>query len=240
MNLTKLFETQASLDERIIQEHPELRGQNNLDWKLLALQVELGECANEWRGFKKWSKNQKPLTRILTTEGATNQNAVEYKCGDDECSFTFDAKDGRLKDLWGDISDDCPICENGQLYAMRLKNPLLEEYVDCLHFILSIGLEIECTPGICGEALTVPNSDITNQFLRLMEEAFKIQHNLRFKDMHKDKSALALNTAFSNYLRMLGIFRGLGEMLGFTWEQVEEAYYARIRSITLDKKTDIK
>lgn len=187
MNLTKLFETQAALDEHIMQEHPELRGKNNLDWKLLALQVELGECTNEWRGFKKWSKDQKPRTEVLT--------------------------------------DNPDKTDKNKPWLMR--NLLLEEYVDCLHFILSIGLEIECTPGICGEALTVPNSDITNQFLRLMEEAFKIQHNLRFKDMHKDKSALALNTAFSNYLRMLGIFRGLGQMLGFTWEQVEEAYYAK-------------
>lgn len=64
MNLQKLFEMQAELDERIIQQHPELRGQNNLDWKLLALQVELGECANEWRGFKKWSNNQQPFTTV--------------------------------------------------------------------------------------------------------------------------------------------------------------------------------
>jgi len=66
MDLTKLFETQAALDEHIMLEHPELRGQNNLDWKLLALQVELGECANEWRGFKKWSTDQKPRTEVLT------------------------------------------------------------------------------------------------------------------------------------------------------------------------------
>ncbi|HGQ2848724.1 TPA: dUTP diphosphatase [Streptococcus pneumoniae] len=191
MNLTELFETQAALDEHIMQEHPELRGQDNLDWKLLALQVELGECANEWRGFKKWSKDQEPRTvKRIETEWDDDGTPTEW-------------------DVYQDV------------------NPLLEEYVDCLHFILSIGLEIECTPDICGEALTVPNSDITNQFLRLMEEAFKIQHNLRFKDMHKDKSALALNTAFSNYLRMLGIFRGLGEMLGFTWQQVEDAYYAK-------------
>ena len=64
MNLKNLFETQAALDEHIMQEHPELRGQNNLDWKLLALQVELGKCANKWRGFKKWSKDQKPRTKI--------------------------------------------------------------------------------------------------------------------------------------------------------------------------------
>lgn len=67
MNLTKLFETQVALDEHIMQEHPELQGQNNLDWKLLALQVELGECANEWRGFKKWSKDQEPRTKVPVT-----------------------------------------------------------------------------------------------------------------------------------------------------------------------------
>lgn len=202
MNLTKLFETQAKLDEHIMQEHPELRGQNNLDWKLLALQVELAECANEWRGFKKWSKDQEPRTSELC-----------YNC----------KGKGRVFVPQLDDELDCSTCEG----AGSLGNPLLEEYIDCLHFILSIGLEIGCTPVICDVALTVPNLDITNQFIYLMEEPFKIKQNLRFKDIHKNKSALALNTAFSNYHRMLGIFKGLGEMLGFTWDEVETAYYAK-------------
>lgn len=211
MNLTKLFETQAKLDEHIMQEHPELKGQNNLDWKLLALQVELGECANEWRGFKKWSKNQQPLTRILTTEGATNQNAVEYKCGDDECGFSFDAKDGRLKDLWGDISDDCPICENGQLYAMRLKNPLLEEYVDCLHFILSIGLEINTKMTVDWDDIEFFETDITEQFIEVISRILELR-SLESSD---------------TWAGLFSEFYILGKMLGFTWEQVEEAYYAK-------------
>jgi len=194
MNLTKLFETQAALDECIVQEHPELRGQNNLDWKLLALQVELGECANEWRGFKKWSKDQEPRTRVTCSvcDGSGLMNFV--------------------------VKKTCRFC-NG---SGTVGNPLLEEYVDCLHFILSIGLEIECTPATCGAALTVPN-DITNQFMCLMEGAFKIRHNLKYKDIHKS----ALDTAFSNYHRVLGIFKGLGEMLGFTWDEVEMAYYEK-------------
>lgn len=49
MNLQKLFETQTQLDEHIYTKHPELHGQDNLDWKILALQVELGELANEWK-----------------------------------------------------------------------------------------------------------------------------------------------------------------------------------------------
>jgi dimeric dUTPase (all-alpha-NTP-PPase superfamily) len=211
MDLKKLFNTQAKLDEHIMQEHPELRGENNLDWKLLALQVELGECANEWRGFKKWSKNQQPLTRILTTEGATNKNAVEYKCGDDECDFSFDANDGRLKDLWGDISDDCPICENGQLYALRLKNPLLEEYVDCLGFILTIGLELVIDPTLNWDDITTDESDITRKFLDITSRILEV-------DQWENTDS---------WEELFEEFYLLGKLLGFTWEQVEEAYYAK-------------
>ncbi len=56
-----------------------------------------------------------------------------------------------------------------------------------------------------------------------MDEVFKIRHNLQYKDINKH----AIETAFSNYRRVLGTFKGLGEMLGFTWYQVEEAYYAK-------------
>ncbi|MGE7114753.1 dUTP diphosphatase [Lysinibacillus sp. NPDC047702] len=217
MNLTKLFETQAELDKHIMQEHPELRGQNNLDWKLLALQVELGECANEWRGFKKWSKNQESRTAVVclcvTCQGTGDEN---YE------TVTEDAESGCKHEFM-----KCEECNGTGEIGYR--NPLLEEYVDCLHFILTIGLEIGCTPATCDEVLTVPNLDITNQFIYLMEEPFKIKQNLRFKDIHKNKSALALNTAFSNYHRMLGIFKGLGEMLGFTWDEVEVAYFKKNR-----------
>lgn len=199
-----------------MQEHPELRGQNNLDWKLLALQVELGECANEWRGFKKWSKNQQPQTVILTTEGATNQNAVEYKCGDDECGFTFEANDGRLKDLWGDISEDCPICINGQLYALRLKNPLLEEYVDCLHFILSIGLEIGDANFDVDSRNEYVKSDFGNRKMDITEQ---------FVSLNWLVGCILENKI--HYEQTLFELINLGEMLGFSWEQVEEAYNAK-------------
>ncbi|QTB21598.1 dUTP diphosphatase [Lysinibacillus sphaericus] len=222
MNLTKLFETQAALDEHIMQEHPELRGQNNLDWKLLALQVELGECANEWRGFKKWSKNQQPQTVILTTEGATNQNAVEYKCGDDECGFTFEANDGRLKDLWGDISDDCPICENGHLYALLLKNPLLEEYVDCLHFILSIGLELGANKWMKLSEYPAANENgsITLQFLDVHSKTLNIGEEIIRMELEPKEIRNLFTKAFESFLQ-------LGAKLGFSWEQVEEAYNAK-------------
>ncbi|TPV44559.1 dUTP diphosphatase [Bacillus dicomae] len=61
MNLTKIFEMQKVLDTRIIKEHG-LGGQNLFYNMILALQVEIGELANETRCFKHWS-NKGPSER---------------------------------------------------------------------------------------------------------------------------------------------------------------------------------
>lgn len=168
MDLTKLFEMQRKLDDHILEEHPELKGQNNLDWKILALQVELGECANEWRGFKKWSNNQEPRTSIQL----------------------FPNHDGTAP-KW------------------NTRNPLLEEYVDCMHFILSIGLEHgfdELVEVLAIEPIEMSN--ITQQFTMLMRTDWEI---------YEEGSG-------GYYHEGLELFISLGEMLGFTWEQVEQAY----------------
>src|SRR5206468_12486735 len=101
MNLAKLFEMQKALDERIVMEKG-LEGQDLLPQKILALQVELGECANEWRGFKYWSNNRQQRIKAIERDFVKEWDEIE-------------------------------------------RNPLLEEYVDCLHFILSIGLSIGAT-----------------------------------------------------------------------------------------------
>ncbi|XLP22029.1 dUTP diphosphatase [Bacillus toyonensis] len=65
MKLQKLFEMQKLLDKRIIKEHG-LEAVNLLEEKLLALQVEIAELANETRCFKYWSnKEASPKERIL-------------------------------------------------------------------------------------------------------------------------------------------------------------------------------
>ena len=64
MNLQKLFAAQAELDKHIYEQHPVEDGEDRLAKKILALQVELGECANEWRGFKYWSDDREPRTEI--------------------------------------------------------------------------------------------------------------------------------------------------------------------------------
>lgn len=176
MNLSKLFETQRVLDARIMESHPELKGQNNLDWKILALLVELGECANEWRGFKKWSKDQEPRREV-----------EQYGFADPGGPFRY------------------------------LKYPLLEEYVDCLHFILSIGIEI--------------SEDI--QF-EISEYFIEIENDIKSEEQICDNIIEQFYTVFyfanvvnydCEFSNLFAAFYHLGEMLGFTWEQIEQAYY---------------
>lgn len=183
MNLSKLFEIQKALDERIMDEHPELKGQDNLAWKVLALQVELGECANEWRGFKKWSHDQVPRVRVMKP------------------------------DTWENLG--CPTTEE-ELNAIDDKcwrNPLLEEYVDCLSFVLTIGLELELREEIKLRYSRV-SRDITHHF----SETF-----LSISDFIVSTN-LGREATKAQYEDMLANFIILGKLLGFTWDQIEQAY----------------
>ena len=105
MNLDELFKLQMELDKRIVEQHS-LQNRSLSSEKILALQVELGELANETRCFKYWS-TRKPSE----------------------------------------------------------KDVILEEYVDCLHFLLSIGLEFKFTDI----SVTASSSDstVTDQFINL-------------------------------------------------------------------------
>jgi len=170
MNLTELFQIQKKLDERIIKEHG-LEGQDLLDKKILALQVEIGELANEWRGFKFWSKDQEPRSKE-------------------------------------------PLTARGKYYY----NPLLEEYVDCLHFILSIGAELESDHARWfkeDKPFDFNYSNITVQFNRLFDAVVRVSDSDNFE--------------CEEYEELFYTFIALGKQLGFTWEQTETAYLNKNR-----------
>ncbi|KIO60214.1 Dimeric dUTPase [Caldibacillus thermoamylovorans] len=185
MNLQNLFELQKQLDEHIEKIHPRQEGEDRLAKKILALQVELAECAQESRCFKYWSHNQEPRLK----------GYKEIKCK--WCNGSGD-----------DGTGVCPDCRSsGDVY--KEYNPLLEEYVDCLHFILSIGLELNI-PVIYGtetkwDELTSDETDITQQFLLVFENVNKLVHPI-------------------DWINLFEEFYILGEMLGFTCEQIEQAY----------------
>jgi dimeric dUTPase (all-alpha-NTP-PPase superfamily) len=189
MNLQKLFELQRKLDEHIEQQHPRQEGEDRLAKKILALQVELGELANNWRGFKYWSYNQKPKTEELG-----------------ECPLCKGT--GDLGTVW---AENCIECRGTG--KVVVKNPLLEEFADGLHFLLSIGNDInmnevyedeEPKPLYC--------EDIIEQFIVVNDWV-----NSLYYRRHEDVNGEMYDLVFAYFL-------GLGKMLGFTWEQIEEAY----------------
>ncbi len=146
MNLAELYKIQEKLDNRIRTEHG-LKDKNLIPAKILALQVEFGELANETRCFKFWS-NKGPSSE---------------------------------KDI-------------------------LEEYVDCLHFILSIGLESGLT-GI--DLVKIDSADnLTDQFQNIFANIIAFRHE----------------PTSDNYGKLFSHFILLGSKLGFTNEKIYRAY----------------
>lgn len=147
MDFTKLFNIQEKLDKIIIDTH-DLQERDLLDKKILSFQVELGECANEWKGFKFWKVNPE-MNRERT----------------------------------------------------------LEEYVDCLHFLVSIGLDL----GYSGYVAI-----------------YNLEENEKIEDIGTSFSVVFEQSAQINYpffYEMIFVrFIELGELLGFSWEEVEKAY----------------
>jgi dimeric dUTPase (all-alpha-NTP-PPase superfamily) len=177
-NFTKLIDVQRGLMEKIEAAHPVKEKENRFYKRMLALLVEVGECANEWRGFKFWSNNQKPRLTV--------------NCHSCDGYGMFD---------FGDKKEICRYC-NG---TGNKGYPLLEEYVDGLHFVLELGIILDVL--FCFDEIQVYKSDsIEHQFIKLYREV----------------TNLWLDEWF--YLEVLNTFIGLGEMLGFTWEQIEAAY----------------
>lgn len=200
MNLEKLFNMQAQLDADILAHHPVQEGEDRLSKKVLALLVELGECAQEWRGFKFWSNDQKARELVWINEDCKS------------CK-------GSGVDVEGISMGNpypCIECEGKGVVAYS-KNPLLEEYVDCLHFILSIGNEL----GIGAE------HEKMKKFVRME----KLEHSTvteLFTGAFEEFSRLATLRGLideMNYVFGFLRFLNIGANLGFTWEQIEQAYY---------------
>lgn len=88
------------------------------------------------------------------------------------------------------------------------KNPLLEEYVDELHFVLELWLEIGIEKV---DYKGLKHADISAQFLNIYFLVTELQEL-------RNQYALTLLTQY---------YLGLGIMLGFTWEQIEQAYFEK-------------
>jgi dimeric dUTPase (all-alpha-NTP-PPase superfamily) len=183
MNLEKLFETQKVLRNRI-----NYQGEDRFNKLVLALLVELGECANEWRGFKFWSKDQKPREEIVV------------------CSVC---------EQWlSDEAESCETCDYiGAPNEPTKKKPLLEEYVDGLHFILELGIELDKekeSQKLFGNYLWEEDKTTDEEIIKQFSNLYGYVNGLYDYDY---------------YGNVLYTYFRLGEMLRFSWEQIEKAYY---------------
>lgn len=179
MDLVKIFAMQKELDNHILKEQGLTKTPFND--RVLAFIVELGECANEWKGFKFWKVPHKRKPNTWAQRGAAMMP------------------------------------EDQEWY-----NPLLEEFVDKVHFIASLGISMNVNP----EKVVVKNLDvwkadsITEQYILMAGKAYELYlyHN---------------RMDWNTLLRML---LALGEMLGFSKEQIEDAY---IKKNTLNHERQV-
>ena len=147
-SIDRLMKVQRELDERII-ERRGLQGKDLLPMRVLALQVETAELAQEVSDAWKFWKSPKP----------------------------------------------------------RDQKKVLEELVDCLHFLLSIGLAIGVDP---------------------YEAPFKIYRRM---DLISQFDAM-FDMARICYIPeqwhwTICVYLGLCDMLGFDWDEIEAAYIAK-------------
>jgi dimeric dUTPase (all-alpha-NTP-PPase superfamily) len=111
---------------------------------------------------------------------------------------------------------------DGHNYYAAHRNPLLEEYVDCLHFILSIGLDLDL------QDLKGASPENANNFKNI-NRGF----NCVFDDVAILNSTieaecdgyLGVDDLRESYHLLVNDFVRLGEKLGLTWGQIEQAYY---------------
>jgi dimeric dUTPase (all-alpha-NTP-PPase superfamily) len=155
MDLAKLLEMQKELDNHIIKAK-QLEGQDLFPGLVLALQVELGELANAWQGFKHWKENTSP------------------------------------------------------------KDETLEEYADCLSFILSLANLMEYK----ADDLYTWDDSLEGSTIDLFNELYLLISQFRFKEDRHVRKDLFKTITF--------IFFNMGEQrLGFTWSQIVDAYIAK-------------
>ncbi|WP_349408098.1 dUTP diphosphatase [Pseudalkalibacillus sp. SCS-8] len=152
LKLQSLFDMQNELDRRIERDRG-LENEDLVDKKILALQVELGELANETRCFKFWSSK-----------------------------------------------------------APSEKSVILEEFVDGLHFLLSLGIIL---PYDVPQQMQVPElveENLVNAFLKVYEDLTILKNN---------------RDDVNNYVTLMEDYLMIGRLLGFTSEEINEAYLSK-------------
>jgi dimeric dUTPase (all-alpha-NTP-PPase superfamily) len=133
--------------------------------------------------------------RIETQHGLQDENLVEKKMLALLVEIGELANETRCFKFWS-LKPSAPL------------EKVLEEYVDGLHFILSLGLELNFIHTVENEENETESYSHVEQFLRVFQAVNEFQQT---------KSLEEYKRLFTSYLQ-------LGKHLGFTNEQIEQAY----------------
>lgn len=88
---------------------------------------------------------------------------------------------------------------------------ILEEYVDGLHFILSIGIDLGVDKNFLFYKCAQPNKTVVQIFLDVYSKV------IRFHDQ----------PSITNYIELFTSYLLLGQALDFTQEEIEKAYLSK-------------
>jgi dimeric dUTPase (all-alpha-NTP-PPase superfamily) len=107
----------------------------------------------------------------------------------------------------GELANETRCFKFWSLKAPAATEKILEEFVDGVHFILSLGLECQFENKM--RLLPVNKTEhLTNQFLAVFETV----HEFR------------ISQTLHNFEKLFTTYLTLGEMLGFNQEAIEKAY----------------
>ncbi|TCJ03617.1 dUTP diphosphatase [Cytobacillus praedii] len=120
----------------------------------------------------------------------------------------FDRKILALLVELGELANETRCFKFWSLKPSSPKKTILEEFVDGVHFILSLGIECGFEKGMDYNGETESEESITDQFLLVYEIVSQFKESKSLNDYQK---------LFQAYIH-------LGELLGFHAEDIEKAY----------------
>ncbi|MBP1917209.1 dimeric dUTPase (all-alpha-NTP-PPase superfamily) [Lederbergia galactosidilyticus] len=210
MHLAKLIKMQKTLDGRIRKEKG-LEGKDLVPNTFVALQVELAEFANEGRWFKHWKEDRAPRT--------------SGKCsncqGKGEGFFSGNRYTGN--------KEVCVACDGTGINEKE--NPLLEEFVDGVHFFLSIAIQNGWDDALYIYEEQLDPGDFTGDLTGYYLEMTCFLSNAYIKiysseEIEKSKKLYGFPSNQFDFRMAWLCFLNLGiNGFGFTLDQIEQAYF---------------
>lgn len=112
---------------------------------------------------------------------------------------------------------------------------ILDEYADCLHFLLSIGNELG---EICGEEIQVHDyrndlnyKGFTEDFIEIIRSICELQliKEKFICDTSSHQRKIRIANCVDSYIQVFERFLMLGYKIGFSWKDIEMGYYTKNR-----------